>query len=273
MQMIYFNGEKIEVKKFPNGEALIQSDHLNIRSNGNGEDHQNEIKVHFENDEDITHLIFLKGHLDDLNTKCNLIIPYLPYSRMDRTEGITIFTLKHLCKLINALNFESVTIYEPHSEVSTALLDRVKVVDMSQTLTEELLKELNSGEEEICLVYPDAGAAKRYGKKINYEKILIANKERDFKTGHIKKLQIIGDMQGKSFKSIIVDDLCSKGGTFKLTASKLKEMGAKEIYLVITHCENTVFQGDLLTDDLITGIYTTNSILSKDHEKIKVYEI
>lgn len=70
-----------------------------------------------------------------------------------------------------------------------------------------------------------------------------------------------------------MDDLCSKGGTFMLTASKLKEIGATEIYLVVTHCENTVFQGELLTSDLITGIYTTNSILSKDHEKIKVYEI
>jgi ribose-phosphate pyrophosphokinase len=275
MQMIYFNGERIEVKKFPNGEALIHCDHLNMRSNGNGkgEDHQNEIKVHFENDEDITHLIFLKGHLDDLNTKCHLVIPYLPYSRMDRTEGITIFTLKHLCKLINRLNFESVTIFEPHSEVSAALLDRVKVVDMSQILAERLLKELDNGEEDICLVYPDAGAAKRYGKKISCGNILIANKERDFETGRIKKLQMLGDMEGKSFKAVIVDDLCSKGGTFKLTASKLKEMGATEIYLVVTHCENTIFQGELLTGNLITRIYTTNSILSKENEKIKVYEI
>ena len=265
--MIYFNGERIEVKKFQNGEALIPSDQLNIKSD------QNEIKVHFENDEDLMHLIFLKGHLDDLNIKCNLIIPYLPYSRMDRTEGITVFTLKHLCKLINALKFESVTIYEPHSEVSTALLDRVKVVDMSQALAEKLLKELNNGEEDVCLVYPDAGAAKRYDKKISCGNILIANKERDFKTGHIKKLQMLGDMEGKSFKAIIVDDLCSKGGTFKLTASKLKEMGATEIYLVVTHCENTIFQGDLLGDDLIKEIHTTNSILSKEHEKIKVYKI
>ncbi len=50
-------------------------------------------------------------------------------------------------------------------------------------------------------------------------------------------------------------------------------MGAGEIYLVVTHCENTIFEGKLLDSDLITGIYTTNSILSKDHKKIKVYEI
>lgn len=265
--MIYFNGERIEFKKFPNGESLINSENLKLRSD------DNEIRLNFENDEDITHLIFLKSHLDELRVKCNLILPYMPYSRMDRTEGMVIFTLKHLCKLINSLNFENVTIYEPHSEVSTALLDRVKVVDMSKTLAEKLLKELNDGKEEVYLVYPDAGAAKRYGKEICYEKTLTASKERDFRTGRIKKLQINGHMERKDFKAIIVDDLCSKGGTFMLTASKLKDMGATEIYLAVTHCENTVFQGNLLKDDLITGIYTTNSILNRRHEKIKVYEI
>ncbi|MGY0373368.1 ribose-phosphate pyrophosphokinase [Clostridium sp. JNZ J1-5] len=265
--MIYFNNERVEVKKFPNGESLIYSENLKLRSDNN------EIRVHFDSDEDITHLIFLKSHLDELRIKCDLILPYMPYSRMDRTEGMTIFTLKHLCKLINNLNFESVTIYEAHSEVSTALLDRAKVVSMSKILAERLLKELNNGKEDVYLVYPDAGAAKRYGKEIEYEKILTGSKERDFRTGFINKLEINGDMRSKSFKAIIVDDLCSKGGTFMLTASKLKEIGATEIYLVVTHCENTIFQGELLTGDLITGIYTTNSILSKNHKKIKVFEI
>lgn len=265
--MICLNGERVEFKRFPNGESMIHSESLNLRSD------DNEIKVNFENDEDITHLMFLKSHLDELRIKCNLVIPYMPYSRMDRSEGIMLFTLKHLCKLINNLNFESVTIYEPHSEVSTALLDRVKVVNMSQILAESLLKKLKYGEEEVFLVYPDAGAAKRYGKYIDYGKVLTANKERDFETGFIKKLEINGSIESKSFKAIIVDDLCSKGGTFLLTASKLKDMGATEIYLVVTHCEDTVFQGDLLNGDLLAGIYTTNSILRKDHEKIKVYEI
>lgn len=265
--MICLNGEKIEIGKFPNGESMINSENLKLRSN------INEIRVIFENDEDITHLIFLKSHLDELRIKCNLILPYMPYSRMDRTEGVMIFTLKHLCKLINSLGFESVTIYEPHSEVAVALLDRVKMVDMSKALTEKLLKELEAGEGVVYLVYPDAGAAKRYGKQISYDKVLTAMKERDFKTGFIKSLVINGDIETKSFRAIIVDDLCSRGGTFMLTASKLREMGATEIYLVVTHCENTIFQGDLLTGDLIKGIYTTNSILCKSHEKIKVYEI
>lgn len=227
--MIYLNKSKVEVSKFPNGETLINSEKIKL-INGN-----NEIKVNFENDEDITHLIFLKGHLDELRIKCDLIFPYMPYSRMDRTEGVRVFTLKHLCRLINNLNFESVTIYEPHSDVSTALLDRVKIVDMSKIIAKEVLEALKNDEEEVYLVYPDAGAAKRYGKDISYEKILTANKERDFKTGYINRLEINGVTSEAKFKAIIVDDLCSRGGTFILTAEKLKEMGATEIYLILNY--------------------------------------
>ncbi|MGL5086311.1 MAG: ribose-phosphate pyrophosphokinase [Clostridium sp.] len=265
--MIYLNKERVEVSKFPNGEILINSENLKLIS-GN-----NEIKVKFENDEDITHLIFLKGHLDELRVKCDLILPYMPYSRMDRTEGMRVFTLKHLCRLINNLRFESVTIYEPHSDVCTALLDRVKIIDMSKILAKEVLEKLKNSEEEVYLVYPDAGAAKRYGKDINYEKILTANKERDFKTGYINKLEINGVTSEAKFKAVIVDDLCSRGGTFILTAEKLKEMGATEISLIVTHCENTIFDGDILKTDLITKVYTTDSIINREDEKIKIYEI
>ncbi|AJG98972.1 ribose-phosphate pyrophosphokinase [Clostridium beijerinckii] len=265
--MIFLNDKEIEVKKFPNGESLINSQELNIK------EWVNIIKLKFESDNDITHLIFLKEHLDELNIKCNLIIPYMPYSRMDRTEGFTVFTLKHLCRLINYLNFEEVSIYEPHSDVCVALLDTVKVINMSAILAKDLLEKVEDKNDSVYLVYPDAGAAKRYGKQIEYEKILTANKERDFKTGFINKLEINGTVENKNFKAIIVDDLCSKGGTFILTAKKLKEMGATEIYLVVTHCEDTIFDGEILKTDLITKVFTTNSILSKEHEKIEISSI
>lgn len=265
--MIYLNGIKLMVKKFPNGESLINSNNLKLEE-------LNEIKLKFESDEDITHLIFLKEHLDELNLKSKLVILYMPYSRMDRTEGVTIFTLKYICKLINSLNFENVYIYEPHSDVCVALLDRVKVINMSKVLADKLLKEIEDKEDSpIYLVYPDAGAAKRYIKQIDYNKILTANKKRDFNTGYIKKLDINGSIEDKNFRAVIVDDLCSQGGTFILTASELRKIGAKEIYLVVTHCEDTIFKGDILKTDLIKKVYTTNSILSREHEKINVTKI
>lgn len=263
--MIYLNNKKIEIVKFPNGESLIKTEKLEINTS-------NEVKMKFESDADITHLMFIKEHLDELGVKSNLVIGYMPYSRMDRTEGMTVFTLKYITKMINRMGFETVTVYEPHSDVSIALLDRVKVENMSQEIANELIKEFNI-EDNIYIVYPDAGAAKRYSKETTYNKILTANKERDFETGYIKKLDINGKIEGDKFKAIIVDDLCSRGGTFIMTAEKLKEMGAEEIYLVVTHCEDTIFEGEILTGNLIDRVYTTNTILTKEHEKINIKKV
>ena len=58
-----------------------------------------------------------------------------------------------------------------------------------------------------------------------------------------------------------------------MTAEKLKEIGAKDIYLVVTHCEDTIFDGDILKTDLIKKVYTTDSILSKNCEKIEIEKI
>ena len=263
--MIFFNDERIDIKKFPNGESFIDNCNIKIK------DGINEIKVKFEGDEDLMHLIFIKNYLDDMRVRCNLIIPYMPYSRMDRTEGIRIFTLKYLCKIINSLNFESVTVYEPHSDVTMALIDRLTVVQETKNLAEKVLKELE--DKKVYIVYPDAGAAKRYSKLIKWDKVLTANKERDFVTGRIKSLDINGNISDSNFTAVIVDDLCSKGGTFSLTAEKLRDIGAKDIYLVVTHCENTIFEGTILKDDLIKKVYTTDSILSKEHEKIEIKRI
>ena len=264
--MIYLNNKLVEIKKFPNGETFINTQELNIKE-------QNIIKLKFQGDEDIMHLVFLKKYLDENNQSASLKIGYIPYSRMDRTEGIALFTLKYFCQVINSLNFNIVDVYEPHSDVSVALIDRVRVVNKSAEMARNMIRELSKKQEKLFVVYPDAGAQKRYSKQIKYDNILTANKERDFKTGNIKSLEITGKYAGGSFNAIIVDDLCSRGGTFMLTAKKLKEMGAKDIYLVVTHCEDTIFEGDILKTDLIKNVFTTDSILTKKHEKLVVVKI
>ena len=262
--MIFLNNKQVIVKKFPNGESLIETSSFELRD-------ENIITLKFQDDSDIASLLFLKGYIDDNNKKASLTIPYMPYSRMDRTEGMTVFTLRYMCKLINNMNFQSVTIYEPHSDVSVALLDRVKVVNMSSIIAKDVIENLR--QDNLYIVYPDAGAEKRYTKQIEYNKILTCSKERDFKTGRIKRLDVNGIVSEEEFDAVIVDDLCSRGGTFKLTAEKLKKMGARNIYLVVTHCEDAVFEGDILNSDLINKIYTTNSIISGEHEKIQIKNI
>lgn len=95
------------------------------------------------------------------------------------------------------------------------------------------------------------------------------NKRRDWETGEILGLEIVNPEIVKDKDVLIIDDICSKGGTFYHSAKALKEAGAKNIYLYVTHCENTIFEGELLKDNgLIEKIFTTDSILTKQHEKI-----
>ena len=92
-------------------------------------------------------------------------------------------------------------------------------------------------------------------------------KKRDWRTG----LDVAGAtylIDGHNI--LMVDDICSRGGTFTHSARKLKELGADKIYLYVTHCEDTIFQGSVLTDGLIEEVFTTDSILTKTHEKIEV---
>ena len=96
-------------------------------------------------------------------------------------------------------------------------------------------------------------------------------KRRDWETGKIEGLDVIGDAEMIVGKTIlIVDDICSRGGTFYHSAKKLKELGADKIYLFVTHCENTILTGDLLSSGLVEKVFTTNSIFSAKHEKVKV---
>ena len=59
------------------------------------------------------------------------------------------------------------------------------------------------------------------------------------------------------------------------TAAKaLKDAGAKNIYLYISHCENSVFEGDMYKSDLIKKIFTVHPLFDKhiNDKKIAIIE-
>ena len=87
-------------------------------------------------------------------------------------------------------------------------------------------------------------------------------KKRDWETGQILGLDIINADVVKDKNILIVDDICSYGGTFYHSAKALKEAGAKSVSLYVTHCEKSITSGSLASSDgLIDHVYTTKSIL------------
>lgn len=269
--MIMLNGNKIKIKMFPNGETLI--DNVEVLSFVNT--YHNTIEFKYESDGDLIHLMLVKKYLDNQDIVASLIIYYMPYSRMDRSENGSVFTLKYISEFINDLNFLKVTIIEPHSDVTPALVNKSDSLYINFDLLPKVIDEINFDIEEDYIMFPDQGAARRY-KSMKFKNELIGHKHRDFQTGKIQGLEVVGSAIYNPNKVIIVDDLSSFGGTFLYSGNVLKELGFKEIYLLVAHAENSIFKGDLLKEGSpITKIFATDSILSEDkrHDKLKVFHL
>jgi ribose-phosphate pyrophosphokinase len=267
--MIYLNGTKLDFKTFPNGETLVNGEQIR----GACRTEANAITFKYENDSDLIKLMFVKKYLDERHLSCILTVSYMPYSRMDRVEGASVFTLKYVAEFINSLKFDRVIVLEPHSDVTCAVLDRALADNQTGWMLNRVVEEVGFRKDMDYLFFPDGSAAKRYGKIEGYKQ-LAGFKQRDFATGRIKSLDIVGADRIDGAKIVMVDDLCSYGGTFLLSATKLKEIGASEIYLIVGHCEESIYQGDIFKTDLIDKVFTTNTIISKElNDRIKIFEV
>jgi len=270
-------------KTFPNGETLLVTDKI---SNDGFANLYRRIVFKYESNADLIKLMILKKYLDEQKNLCrNLVITYMPYSRMDRVEGNSAFTLKYISQFINSLGFERVIVVEPHSDVTCALLDNVKSAYINFDMIGKVKEEVGFIEDEDYIVFPDAGAYKRYSK-MNVKNVLFCNKVRDFATGDIKGLDLVGDTSKASGKmAIIVDDLSSYGGTFIHTADRLRQEGFDKIYLLVAHAENVIFKRNDRTGKLlfehVDKIFTTDSILTEHNntenaelmKQLKVYNV
>lgn len=271
--MIIVNGKKFNFIDFPDGTKLIRS---------TIQDLLDEVQVvwNFESEVELVYLQYIVKYLRYNGvTDINLILPYIPNARMDRVkERDELFTLKYFCDIINDMKFTQVVVNDAHSNVALALLNNV--IEMQPV--RRCLAWIKREYKYDYLMYPDAGAEKKYSYVIKnvedgygeYEYIT-AEKKRDWRTGQITGMTINDngfDIKGK--KILIVDDICSKGGTFYYAAKAALDAGASEVQLWVTHCENTIFEGNLLKDDSpVTKIYTTEDILTQAHPKIKVFNV
>jgi ribose-phosphate pyrophosphokinase len=222
-------------------------------------DHHGAVKVEwlYEGDSELFTLICVKRHIDTHfpGERVILDMPYIPHARMDRVKADEdVFTLKYFAEVINSLHFSIVWVRDAHSNVSLALIDNVCDTGVKAYIKKAI--ELSGAD---AMFYPDEGAMKRYSEHATIP-YAFGMKKRDWETGKILGLDIINGDAVKGKNILIVDDICSRGGTFYYSAKALKEAGAANISLYVTHLEETVMIGDLPTSNLIEHIYTTESI-------------
>lgn len=266
--MFYLNGVKVEFSSFPDGTAKLSTESLHIYENN-----INRIVWLYDGDQECIQLWYL-NELIRARSNCRVVhlsMPYIPNARMDRTDGDDLFTLKYFAKFINSMGFAKVDVVDPHSNVSNALFDRVSAafVDYKGMID---FYELNP-DGDLVLCFPDEGAAKRYRQFTGDYPCVFGTKTRDWKTGRITDLVLSDTYAVAGRPVLIIDDICSRGGTFIRMAELLREAEASDVKLFVTHCENTILDGEIPDSDLISHVYTTDSLFRKEHEKITATEV
>ena len=261
--MISLNGNPVTPKHFSDGALDIKIEPELLNHEG-----LNTISWRFDNNEELIVVYFLARHLQTKGIReVELRMPYIPNARKDRAQREKdVFSLKYFAEMINQLQFSRVVVLDPHSIVSEALIDRIRVITPEKHI-HQVLEELG---ESVIMFYPDEGAVKRYADKTD-RPYVYGMKTRDKTTRVINDYRIEGNLDIIAGQDIMmVDDICASGKTLAIAAGKLKELGARHLYVYVSHCENTAVQSELL--DIITRLYTTDSIFREEHPKIRVLE-
>lgn len=259
------SGEDFEQFTFPSGFEH----HIKLPEISKGE--LVRVTTRITSSKDIMELLLLSDALDRVGViKEELFIPYLPYARQDRMmvtgEPISLLVIANL---INQMQFNKVSILDPHSSGTELVIHNCNPIDNSI-----FVKEILKTKENYLIVSPDAGAYKKIFslcKNIGYTgEIVSCGKVRDMDSGRIKNISTDGtDIKGKDL--VIVDDICDGGMTFILLSKKLKELGARSITLIVTH--GIFSKGEETLKTLIDDVYTTDSINNNSTEFITRFSI
>lgn len=274
--MLRVNGNLIEQERFGDNTLKCAVNGINTESNANifgnlvstGIDNMNTSRITWCYDSD-DELFTLACIVDELRSHDPLVqiiltMPYIPNARQDRYVSGRLFTLKTFAKIINSMNFYQVKVLDPHSDVSTALIDRVKNMDTIDYKLKRMAVDCASKDTiEVQAMYPDAGAAKKYHAA---DENIVGVKHRN-EEGRIDSYSLYG-IKENTKSVLIVDDICSYGGTFVSAAKELRKHGVENVYLCVSHCENNILKGEVF--DYIDGVFTTDSICTVEHPKLHV---
>ncbi len=187
------------------------------------------------------------------------VIPYFGYARQDRkVVPRTSISAKLVSNLITQAGADRVVTVDLHAGQIQGFFD-IPVDNLFTTplFARHIKKKIKS--KNIICVAPDVGGVERtraLGRILNVG-LAIVDKRRP-KPGQSQVMNVIGDVKGKT--CIIVDDIIDSGGTIINAAKALKQRGAKDVYVYISH---GVLSGDAvksIKNSLIKKLVITDTI-------------
>ena len=162
------------------------------------------------------------------------VIPYFGYARQDRkVVPRTAISAKLVSNLITNAGAHRIVTVDLHAGQIQGFFD-IPVDNLFSTpiFSKHIKKYISN--KNIISVAPDVGGVERaraLGQKLNVG-LAIVDKRRPA-PGKSQVMNIIGNVKGKN--CLLVDDIIDSGGTIVNGAKALKEKGAKDVYVYVTH--------------------------------------
>lgn len=120
--MISLNYKEVKPEFFRDNTLKCSTTQLNYIT-----DKDDVICWKYENDGELFLLYSLVRYLqEEGKEKIDLVLPYIPHARQDKRNN-SLFTLKYFSEIINSLKFKNIFVFDPHSDVSKALFNNLKV--------------------------------------------------------------------------------------------------------------------------------------------------
>jgi ribose-phosphate pyrophosphokinase len=257
------NLDNVVTKKFPGGELHPIMD---------GEKFDSEIFAPIRNSDDLMKLFLLTDAYNRINKfSPDLYLPYIPYARQDRVANAgEALSIKVLAKLINSQAYNSVRVLDPHSDVSSALIDNIDIYHVDDSF----LRKVINGYDNKIVIAPDAGSYKKLSKLIKDVPVIQCTKERNTLTGELGNLKVHTDMDLNGKELLVVDDICDGGYTFILLGEELKKICKPDkLELYVSH--GIFSKGMDVLKKYYDHVYTTDSFtrLSQADEYLTIFSL
>jgi ribose-phosphate pyrophosphokinase len=220
---------KIQIETFPDGEIGIQI-HENVR----GRDvFVLQTIAHRPNSYLLELLIIIDALKRSSARSITAVIPYFGYARQDRKDkGRVPITAKLVANLIEKAGANRVLTMDLHADQVQGFFDiPVDHLYARHVLAQEILK---MGFQDYIVVAPDVGSiriAQAFSSLLQAD-LAIVDKHR-INADTVENNALIGDVKNKNV--LMIDDMCSTGGTLKNASFVCQKAGAKKIFAAVTH--------------------------------------
>ena len=259
---MYINGNKLKVRRYSSGELKLMKSTLNSYVV------DNKVEILFIGEYSLFELLLVINYYINKKVLVDLILGYLPYQRMDHEGRNELDTVNYVVDIFNKLNLNSITICEPHCNISS--FKNCKSFSYIKNMKETVFNDINFNCEKDIVVLAYKGGVKRYGDIS--KRIVYFNKVRDIDTGLIIKHEIVGNVNTDK-KILIVDDIISTGDTIVNIIEELTRLGCEEIYVLSGHIENNKYNKRIFEYPNVKRVISTNSLKKKGTKKLKLYDV